>query len=608
MGDALKGIGLGKMFDVDKMFERQSATHTKHVEVLQDKIDVNSSKKSSAIKLQGLINNLRTSIDKVANPYGFGAFDVKDAKVLSTTDIGVGTDYISVQAENGANLSEFNVSVNSKATAAKLTLQLDAGGGFDSAAPGLDGTLTLNVAGNARNVAVDNTQSIKDIVKKINETFSSNNDEFIAQAFNNNDGTSYIEIVAKETGVGGITHNYLTSHLFGGNDIDAIPLASGTTAGTDAQITVNGIALPSQSSNKFVDIPYSGVTIDILKENTLAAPLKTQVVQIKQDNSNVMDVLSEFTTSYNNLAVFVAQQSQKVGKVDEYSDPYKIQKSIYAEGADLHNESILREAQDLLTVVVGSRQGNGIKYKSLADVGIALEPTPVGEDNVITNQLSLKEPKLLQKALSDNLQDLSSLFANTGTVKADPANNGSDLFFTTAEKQVSGAILGKDVAISLTFDAAGNVSGMTATIDGGATNLLPLGNEYKVDATSATKVITFEGSPLEGIRLVYDATNAVAGTAENFTLNFTHGIADLAKYRVNNMVNENGKGGSVLAAIEMMTKDITNAEDEKDKVQETIDKMKQKIEREFDSVSVLEMMTSMQMDMIERILGTSSDN
>lgn len=613
-----QGIGLGKMLDVDKMFERQSAVHQKHIEVLEDKIDVSSGKKASAIKLQGLVNGLRASITKLAAPGGLSAFDDRKASVSATTDTGVGTDYVKVTAGTFSPLGDFSVTVNQKATAAKVTLQagVGVGLGFKTAAPDLKGTLALTFGAHTRNIAIDPAQSISDIVKKINDTFSASGDEFKARIFDNGNGTSNIEISANNTGVGTITHVYTPDmagfpfHATG--VINAVSATAATDAGVNAQITVNGIALPPQASNKFIDIPYKGVTIEAIKANTVAVPVNKQTVSIAQNAEGAAESLETFRSAFNHLALFVAQQSQQSGKFDQYADPYKDQGTGYAEGADLHNESILRDAKGLLESVVNSRPagaGSTMKFQSIADIGLGLVSTPVTEDNIIVDLLELKSKDLFEKAMNDNLGDVRNLFVNNGTVKSNPANHGASLSVTTADKQLDSSILGVDVPIALTFDAAGAVTGMTAMVNGvdvlNSTVANPDGSfdkYYKIEKN----IITFSGTPFDGLRMSFNPKTAVAGVAENFTLNFTHGVADLARYRVESMVSEDGKHGSVLSAIETMGREVSSAEEEKTKIQETIDNMKTEIEKQFDSIAVMELLAGLQIDAIQRILSPAA--
>jgi hypothetical protein len=599
------GIGLAKMLDVDKMFERQSAAQQKNIEILEDKIDVSSGKKAAAVKLQGLVNGLRSSINKVTSPF-LSAFNDKKVTNFATTDTGLGSDYVNVTAGQFAPLGDFSVTVNQKAVAAEVLLQGIVHPGLNTAAPGLDGTLTLNVGGQARNIVVTNAMGVNDIVQKINDTFTTNGDSFRAKLFDNGNGTSNIEISANNTGAGNITFNYVDSGL-GTESIN--PTAANTVAGTNAQITVNGIALPAQASNIFIDIPYKGITIEALKVNTATvnpAPANKQTISIGQDNSSASIALGNLRDSYNHLALFVAQQSQQTGKFDQYADPYKDQGNIYAEGADLHDELILREAKDLLETIVNLRpsaSGATLKFNSVADIGLGLVSTPVTEDNIMVDLLTLQDENLYQNAMTNNLDDVRCLFMNNGIVKSNPLNNGASLSVTTAGKQLDSSVLGVDVPIALTFDGTGAITGMTATV-GGVDVLAGLNADgtahYNVDATN--KIITFSGTPFDGLRLAYNPKTAVAGTPENFTLNFTHGVADLALYKVESMVSENGKDGSVLSAIEVMGRAVTSAEEEKAKIQETIDNMKTEIERQFDSIAVMELLAGLQIDAIQRIL------
>lgn len=605
------GIGLSRMLDVDKIFEKKSATNQEQIKVLEDKIDISSNKKASAIKLQGLINGLRASINKVSSPI-FSSFNDRKATVSATTDVGVGTDYVKVTAGKFTSLSDFSVTVNQKAKAAKLTLQAGGGGSFNTDVPGLEGVLILNVAGNPRHIAIDPTHGVQDIVKKINDIFIANNDEFKAKIFDHGDGTSNIEISANKTGAGTITHAYNNLHLFGGDVIDPISPTAATDAGRDAQITVNGITLPAQASNKFIDIPYKGVSIDVLKVNTAAA--HNQSISIEQDNSGVADALGQFKDAYNHLALFVAQQSQQSGKIDQFGDPFKEQGSIYAEGAHLYDESILREAKGLLETVINSRpSGDGVnlKFRSIADIGLGLVSTPVTEDNIIVDLLDLKDAQLFSQAMDNNLDDIRNLFMNSGTIKNDPANNGAYLAVTFADKKLDSSILGKDIPISLTFDAAGAVTGMTAMVNGSDVLNSSVANPdgsfdkyYIIDA--ANKIIKFSGTPFDGLRLSFDPKTAQAGIAENFTLNFTHGVTDLALYTVNNMVHEDRKSGSILSAIEAMDRAVSKDEEEKAKLQESIDSIKKDIEIKFDVISNMELNASLQIEAIQRILTPSN--
>ncbi|MBW2071770.1 MAG: flagellar filament capping protein FliD [Deltaproteobacteria bacterium] len=154
-------------------------------------------------------------------------------------------------------------------------------------------------------------------------------------------------------------------------------------AGTDAEITVDGVTVTSSSNT--VDDVIPGVTLNLLK----AAQDTTVTVTVARDYDSIMEKIQEFVSAYNEaIEAINAQMTYDV----ENEQP----------GGPLFGDSSLRTVKSSLTsIVLDSIQGVSSDYSTLGLVGIHL-----GADST----LSVDEEKL-RGYLESNFEDVKNLFA-----------------------------------------------------------------------------------------------------------------------------------------------------------------------------------------------------
>ncbi len=161
-------------------------------------------------------------------------------------------------------------------------------------------------------------------------------------------------------------------------------------AAQNAEVTMgegDGAITIQSSTNKVTGL-IPGVTLDVQSADTS----KTVTVTIGQDTENVKKAIKEFVDQYNNLIDFVDKQ-------------FKYDSATKSSGA-LFSDSGLRSIQsELNTKLFGSVSGLSQDIRLLSQIGIT---TSVG-----SSKLTINDDEL-DKALSDNLQQVKGLFATTG--------------------------------------------------------------------------------------------------------------------------------------------------------------------------------------------------
>lgn len=330
--------------------------------------------------LKSALENLNTSIADLADEDNF---QLRSAK---------GSDgFVGLSASKDAQIGNYSVKVDALAQSHKLM-----SGAIDSDEAVGEGTLNIAVADKNFDVAVSVTDTLSDIRDAINDNVD--NDLVIATIVTDDAGQHLI-MTSKETGVeNAITTTVTDSDTFNVDNAGLSRLAydvsdplalvqnlSEVEPALDAQITIDGTLVVSNSTNEFKDV-IDGVDITVKKQHDVDDDISS--IKVSENNSNIQPGLEKFVESYNEL--------QKLNK----------QLGVAGESGNgpLAGDSLLRGVMGKLRQELSNSfdTGNG-NTLSLAEIGLESDRYGV---------LSLDTEKL-DKAIESDISGVQQLFVGT---------------------------------------------------------------------------------------------------------------------------------------------------------------------------------------------------
>jgi flagellar hook-associated protein 2 len=243
-------------------------------------------------------------------------------------------DRLRVTAGTGAASGVYDIVIESLATARR-----DMSQGYDSAAADVGaGTLLFVVGGTNVNLTVEPGTTLSALKDRINDEV----DGISATIVNDGSPTGghYLILRGTEPGTAG---NYAVNAtgLTGGQ----APVFTVQQSAADASLTVDGLSVTA-AGNQVSDV-ISGLTLDLLQ----AAPGETIRVSVERDPTEITGKVKELVDAYNDLFMFVQEQSQPEG--------------------DLRGNPTLRSAADRIeNIFTAATVGGPGGISLLAQVGI----------------------------------------------------------------------------------------------------------------------------------------------------------------------------------------------------------------------------------------------
>jgi flagellar hook-associated protein 2 len=330
-------------------------------------------------QIQSSIQSLKAASDTLASTDTFGALTAN-----------VNGDGLTASADTTAISGQYSIRVESLAT--NQTLVTD---GLVSRinSNGTGGVITLTM-GDGTQKTLDLTgksTSLSSLVSAINADPSLGAS---ATIINDGSGTPYrLLLSSSKTG----TDNSIASISVTGNDTlngiigfdQANPGATPNiteTAASNAAITINGIAISSQT-NTIADA-IEGVTLTLSKADVGA----TNTLTVARDDSAATGAINTFVSAYNSL-------QSTVKSLMSYDTTTQKSSALTGDSLALRVQTQFR---GVLNVVLSSGT-----VRSLSQLGITSDPT--------TGALSVNSDKLAA-ALKNNLSDVQSLFTGDNSV------------------------------------------------------------------------------------------------------------------------------------------------------------------------------------------------
>ncbi|NYT86229.1 flagellar filament capping protein FliD [Pollutimonas harenae] len=387
---AISSIGVGSGLPLDELLEQLRTAENHSLALIESRATSVQSRLSGYGTIKSSIEALKAASDALGKTDTFGA--------LKTS---VGGESYTAAASTKAIAGNYNIEVTTLASAQSLTSAPQAARDTQLATGKVDITVTLN-DGTATTLTLDAADtSMEGIVKAINEKSGLGVSATLV-----NDGKDtpqhYLLLTTKDTGEDAAIASISVSASGDDPTTDVSQLQSligfdkgaGTgnfteTAARNAAITINGIAIESQSNT--IEDAIEGVTLTLLKETEADKP---QTLSVTRDDSVTSKAVNTFVTAYNNLQGIIKTLTSY--NVDNQSS------------SALTGDSLARKVQnqirDALNVV-----GAGDTLRSLSQMGISTDPT--------TGNLKVDNDKLAA-ALKDNMPDVEKLFAGENGLSA----------------------------------------------------------------------------------------------------------------------------------------------------------------------------------------------
>lgn len=599
---ALSGIGLEHMIGPKDAFIEKA---TEQLELARgefsDRIDIGENKLGAITELQLLLKEIRAKASALTDPKESG-FNNKTYAV-DTQEDGSGSDYIkNVSISNNAPSGNIKVAVEQVATTAKLILGSDGeGAGFaKTGAIGVNGTLELTVGDDMDiDIDLDPGLTAKQVRDAINAEFQNENVEFEAVLLPSDDDTVFIEIRAKNEGE---TDLYQRFNLFNPNNTI---VTERSEDGEDAIIYVDGIE-HTQSSNKFKDI--AGISFELAGRvnddnddlfNHDYGALNYNTIRVTEDHKKVAEMITDFGNSLSALSHFVAvhDQSSRSISADKYADPFALRESYNDAEATLRGSSLIGEARAILERFTTLKSGAEGDISSIYDLGMSLKP--VTKDGVTYDAFHFADYEKFEAQFLNNFDAVKKFFITGAKITSNPGND-SKLYFIPRKNApiiTSSQVVGKDIQVTATYDNDGVVTGFIAQVGGqniAATNINHL--------NSGNYNVSFEGKILEGIMFSIDPGTA-ANTNENFTFNYTAGMANIVENATEAMYSSSGLRGSAVnvgnnikSENEKLTKDL-------EKVEKDLNAKTNELTKEYATIMQMNMMVALQVYIVEQAMG-----
>jgi len=603
-----QGIGLSSMLGSQDAFIKKATEQLELSKVeTKDKTEIKEMKLGEISQLQKVLSEIKVKASCLTNPLQAG-FDRKIAST-STQDIYGAEDYIAnIHVDDKTLAGDTKIAVEQAATASELVLSLANDVGFNkSVALGKDGLMTLNVGGQPRVIDIVVGDTVEQITGKINHSFFTARDEFEAFLVEGDNNTAFIEIRAKNTGVGiiGVTYND-RGH---GAVLNGDSLHSQSNAnGVNAIVYINGIRR-EQPSNEFLNV-VEGLSFDLSgRKNTAnAAPanaiyggLNYNTVKVKVDNNNIKKMIVEFCNSLDQLSYIVAKndQSTRSIKADQYADPTKLMNSYDSSDSPLRGSLLMIEASDIWERFTTRKLGKEGDIESIYELGMGLKKCI--KDGVEYEGIYFEDESIFNKKFKDDFNSIRKFFITD--VKITPTlGNLSTIQYLPSEfdKQIiDRSIVGKDIQVQVTFDGAGAVTGFTATVNG-----VPIvANAPVHNPGSGRYNVSFaKNTVLSGMEFSIDPKGAL-NLNENYVINYTSGIANLIQEDARSMVRDDGLKGSTISEADLIQEQVKNLSDEYLKIEKELKEFVAKLEMEYQTIAQMDMMGAIQMAMIEAALS-----
>ncbi|MBN8531065.1 MAG: flagellar filament capping protein FliD [Alphaproteobacteria bacterium] len=528
---------------------------------LQDKVDLNSDKISALNEFKQLLKSLQTATDFLRNPPGVqnaasNAFKYRGT-TISSNDGTVAASHLTVTADPGTPLGSYNIEVLQVAQAKQQNVNgtfaiADANQQVVFAAPvgnqfG-DGTLTINGA----TIDFNDGDTLADIAYKFNAvTGTTNIQANIIQVASGQYGLSF-----KSTKTG-LAYDFDMAAAVDVGGVLANITFTDTQIAQDASINLDGVNL-TRSTNTISDA-VTGLNINLLT----AKPATIFTTTVISDVETIQTSIENFVTTYNNLRVFAAEQTQRNGDGSPAEDSVLLNNSAFKSAVSSAATAILRS-------VPGVASGD---FQSLAEIGITLTDFEGDSETPEVKNIMTIDASKLQSAIANNFDQVRRVFE----FDFRPASSNLQVISRT------NALSAYEFRVEV--DSVGDTATAYLQVGGVDTGVF-----YALDYAETTTGISLKGqagTPFEGLVMFQNGIND-----SDTHVDISHGVGD---YLYNSLTTFlTSQTGQLDVEIKALSDNNTDYEEQIVKINEQVERFRQQqlekfaaLERAIASINTL---------------------
>lgn len=358
----ITSLGVGSGLDLESILESLEESKTTS---LLDPITTQEESVEAEISAYGTLTSALDALQTAAAA-------LADASLYESLSTSISGSGVAVSTSSDAVAGSYSIEVTQLAQAQSLATE----GASDTSSTLGTGTLTLQVGSDeAISITLDSSNNT---LAGLRDAINAADAGVTATLVNDGSDSPYrLVLTSNSTGTDAqMTVSYssddssdLATSLFGN--------LTETVAAQDAELTINGIAITSQSNT--VEEALQGVTL------TLSATGSSQTLTIERDTDKILDAITDFVDAYNDFVTTV--------------DSLTAYDADAGTAGELLGDSTTRRISTELASDIYSSIGSGT-FSYLSQLGIALESD---------GTLSIDEDTL-QSALDDNIDAVSEFF------------------------------------------------------------------------------------------------------------------------------------------------------------------------------------------------------
>ena len=368
----ITSLGVGSGLDLESILESLEESKTAS---LLTPITTQETAVEAEISAYGTLTSALDALQTAAEA-------LADSSLYQSLATSISGSGVSVSTSSDAVAGSYSIEVTQLAQAQSLATT----GISDLTSTLGTGTLTLQVgSGDAVSITLDSSNNT---LKGLRDAINAADAGVTATLVNDGSDSPYrLVLTSNSTGTSSeMTVSYssddssdLASSLFGYSDGSGA--MTETVAAKNAELTINGIAISSQSNT--VEDALQGVTLN------LTATGASQTLTIKRDTDKILDAITDFVDAYNDFVSTV--------------DTLTAYDADSGSSGELLGDSTTRRISTELASDLYSQIGSGT-FTYLSQLGIGLESD---------GTLSIDDDKL-ESALEDNIDAVSEFFIGDG--------------------------------------------------------------------------------------------------------------------------------------------------------------------------------------------------
>lgn len=542
-GDKQVVAGGNTGIDVEGLIESLTTAKRQPAVLLETRIEQNALRSTALTEMQSLLEDFKDAANFLRNPPGVqndaeNVFQYRNADISSNTSV-AGSNYLSVTAEPGTNVGDYDIEIIQLATRNIQTTNTFALATADTAAVGVGNIIeagTLFVGASLVGVDLEVGDTLTQVASKINAVSGQSGIEATVVKISN--GNFRLSFKATETGTDQ-NYNILTINPGKFNVGFAIQQNA-----MDSQMELDGTIITRQTNA--VDDVVDGLTFNLIQATPGGTTLE---VNIEPDAELVKQGIINFVESYNAFRLFTSRQSE-LGTNGQPTDT-----AILANNSTMR-QTVSRVNAEITSVVNGITSGDPSR---LSDIGITFSDYPGDAETPFTRNIFTIDEEKLDSALQANFEGVRKVFEFDYT-SSDP---DLQIFSRANTLAVSEVQLNIDITNGV-YEATYNQGSGPVTVQLDFSNI----------SGGGVLLTGRENTALEGLSLIYSDTVDTV-----IDLSITQGIGD----RVFNTLDEilSDDNGLIDVAVGNVETQTERYQAEITRIDESIDRFREQLLTKF---------------------------